>query len=306
MNAYFDTKNPGSFGGIARLREATNNKDAKRWLSWQETYTLHKPIRRKFKRRKYQTSGIDDLWQADLAEMSDTASENGGVKYLLVVIDVFSKFLWVEPMTDKRAVTCISAFERILDRASPRQPMYLMTDKGTEFASFKNRLKERKISYYTGENQETKAAVAERVIRTLKGRIYRLMTYRKSKSYIDKLQDLVYAYNHSKHRSIGMKPVQVTPETVAIVKQRLYPLPKGKIRYNFEIGDKVRLAKSQSAFEKGYKPRWTIETFTISKRKATNPPVYEVKDLNGETILGSFYEQEMQKVNIYSESESEF
>jgi hypothetical protein len=102
-----------------------------------------------------------------------------------------------------------------------------------------------------------------------------------------------------------MRPADVTAENAAIVKNRLYPRRSKLSKPKFELNDKVRLAKPHTTFEKGYKPRWTKETFKISNVRSTDPPVYEVMDDNGEIILGTFYEAEMQKVEMLTENEPE-
>lgn len=299
MNNYFKPESPGSFGGVKRLRRSDPNlsvKDAKRFLSSQRAYTLHKPIRRIFKRRKTIVSGIDSLWQADLADFQALSRYNKGYKYLLVVIDVFSKFLWIEPVKTKQATEILHSFLQILNRSSPRRPLMVMTDKGTEFAKLRSYLKERAITYYTSENVETKASVAERVIRTIKERLYRYFTHTKSNNFLAVLPKIVESYNKSIHRSIGMAPTDVTPQNQQLVSARLYgvsPRPKCK----FDIGDQVRISKYKGAFEKGYKANWTEEIFSVAKKLKTVPPVYEIADHSGETILGRFYEQELQLVN---------
>ena len=121
---------------------------------------MHKPSRRNFKRNKIYAPEIDSLWEADLAFVQDVAKENDGVNYLLVVIDVFSKFLWVRPMKNKTARSLVHAFDSIL--SEKRKLEKLRTDKGTEFIneSFQQYLKKQGIQFYTATN-EPKAAVVE-------------------------------------------------------------------------------------------------------------------------------------------------
>ena len=107
-------------------------QDVRNWLQGETTYTLHKPIRKRFKRRKTIVAGIDQQWQADLADMQHLAKQNDQKKYLLCVIDVFSKFSWVIPIPNKTGKTLVDAFTSII-RKSKRKPVSLQTDKGTEF-----------------------------------------------------------------------------------------------------------------------------------------------------------------------------
>ena len=114
---FYDPKSTGAFTGISYLYHAAKSvlkriryKDVQDWLRGESTYTLHKPIRRRFKRRKTIVGGIDYQWQADLADMQHLAKQNNNKKYLLCVIDVFSKFSWVIPIQNKMGKTLIKAF----------------------------------------------------------------------------------------------------------------------------------------------------------------------------------------------------
>jgi hypothetical protein len=191
-------------------------------------------------------------------------------------------------------------------RAKPRIPQNFQVDKGTEF---KNQLliaymEAHKINFYTTNNPDTKAAIAERVIRTIKSRLYRYFTYANTYRFIDILQDVTDSYNKSFHRSIGMSPVDVKPSNDASIKRRLYPATTASGKpFKFQVGDTVRLAKERGSFDKGYQPGWTEELFTISRCITRIPNVYKVKDLSGEEVEGTFYKQELQDIrktdNVY-------
>jgi transposase InsO family protein len=132
---YYNPSEPGSYGGVnALLRQlkATTKPRATRdevveWLREQEAYSLHKPIRRRFPRRKIYSRGIDYLWQADLVDVSNLAGHNDGYRYLLTVIDVFSKYAWAVPLLKKDSRSVTEAFERLLQQG--RKPAKLQTDK---------------------------------------------------------------------------------------------------------------------------------------------------------------------------------
>ena len=155
-----------------------------------------------------------------MAFVQDVGKENDGVNYLLVVIDVFSKYVWVRPMKNKTARSLLEAFDSILSEG--RKPEKLRTDKGTEFVneSFRQYLKKKGIQFYTANN-EPKASVVERVNRTLKSKLYRYFTA-VSLRYIDVLQDLVDSYNNTYHRSIGRAPATVSLLNVGTVRRKLY------------------------------------------------------------------------------------
>ena len=126
---------------------------------------LHRPIRRRFPKRRVISYGIDNIWAADLVEMGKFSSKKG-IKYLLMVIDVFSKFGWIRPLKDKRGQTVADAFRSIFAK---RKPQKLWTDKGSEFFNgiMKDLLHKNGVTLYTTENEE-KSSVVERWNKTMK------------------------------------------------------------------------------------------------------------------------------------------
>ena len=240
---------------------------------------------------------IDSLWEADLAFVQDVAKENDGVNYLLVVIDVLSKYVWGRPMKNKTASSLLEGFVSILSEG--RKLEKLRTDKGTEFVneSFQQYLKKKGIQFYTANN-EPKASVVERVNRTLESKLYRYFSAVNSLRYIDILQDLVDSYNNTYHRNIGRVPATVSLLNVGTVRRKLYGgitsiAPR---KFKFHVGDHVRLSLRKRLFKKGHKMNWTEEIFQITKRLSRTPVVYTVQDLLQRQIKGTFYEEELQRV----------
>ena len=257
---------------------------------------LHKPIRRKFKRRRVLVNGIDKIWAADLADMQAFSKFNRGIKYLLAVIDVFSKYGWLIPLIplkDKTGKSVASALKTIFKE---RKPEKMWVDKGKEF--YNKDVKEL-IELYSTENEE-KSSVVERWIRTMKEKMWKYFTDNNTNVYIDILPDLVKDYNNTKHFSIKMTPVEASEKKNELtVWKTLYPnrLDILDVNPKFSVGDKVRISKKKELFEKGYTTRWTEEIFTITKIKRTSPITYKIADLNGEEIDGTFYEPELQKTS---------
>ena len=135
-------------------------------------------------------------------------------------------------------------------------------------------------------HNEGRSVVEERFIGTLKNKIYKYMTLISKNVYIDKLDDIVNEYNNKYHRTIKMKPIDVKDNTY--------------IDFGKEVNDKdpkfkVRTSKYKNIFAKGYTPNWSEEIFVIKKIKNTVPWTYVINDLNGEEIIGTFYENELQK-----------
>ena len=141
-------------------------------------------------------------------------------------------------------------------------------------------------------NNKRKSVVAERFIRAIKNKIYKYMTSISKHVYIDKLDDIVKKYNNTYHASIKMKPVDVKDNTYIDFKKEVYDKnPK------FKVGDHVRISKYRHIFTKGYMSNWSEEIFIIQKIKNTVPWTYVINDLNGEEIIGTFYENELQKTD---------
>ena len=297
---YYNPASTGGFSGVSNLaREAgVTNKRALEWLQYRDAYTLHKPQRKRFQRRRFIVAGIDSQWQIDLVDLQKLKKENEGERYLFTCIDVFSKFAWALPIKNKTGKATVAALKRII-ATSGRKPKDIVMDKGSEFlnTTFLQFLKNQAIRFFTTENAETKAAVIERWHRTLKNKMFRYFTKTRQYRYLDVLQDLVRSYNYSYHRSIKTSPVSVNRQNQEEVWQALYGSPSAKIRLpKLKSGDTVRLAQARKPFSKGYLPQWTEERFRVKVVRKTAPVTYTVTDLHGNDVRGSFYEEELQKV----------
>ena len=157
--------------------------------------------------------------------------------------------------------------------------------------NFKKWLVNNDISMYSMYN-EGKSVVAERFIRTLKNKLYKHMTNVSKNVYYDVLHDIVKKYNNTWHSTIKMKPIDVKDNTYINTDKKINNKdPK------FKVGDRVRKLKYKNEFAKGYVPNWSEEVFVVNKIKNTVPWTYEINNLNGEKIIGSFYEKELQKTN---------
>ncbi|KAL6417047.1 hypothetical protein ACFW04_013035 [Cataglyphis niger] len=309
---YYNPAHYAGYSATANLSRAAKSNFTRNevddWLKSQDAYTLHRPVRRKFPRLHYNVTNIDDLWEADLIDLRNLKSYNDGYSYLLTVIDALSKFVWVEPLHDKTGACVVKAFQRIFSRNNDRLPVYLQTDKGKEFIArhVQNFLKEKDIRFRVTRNPDIKAAIVERFNRTLKERMWRYFTHKNTRQYIDVLQDIVRAYNHTHHSTIKMQPAVVTRENARVARENMNRRwndierkknrgPRQKAKYN--EGDFVRVSRAKVAFEKGYEAKWSEEIFRIHRvLEWRKPRVYELSDLAGEVIDGFFYEQELAPV----------
>ncbi|CAD6243430.1 GSCOCG00013064001-RA-CDS, partial [Cotesia congregata] len=205
---------------------------------------LHKPARRNYKRRHVDIRGLDETWQADLVEMIPYATVNKGYKYLLTIIDIFSKYAWAVPIKSKSGVDVTSAMKSVLQQG--RIPKNLHVDQGKEFYNkeFKDLMKQHKINLYSTFSN-LKASICERFNRTLKTKMWREFTNRGSYKWADTLDDLVNTYNSTIHSTIKMKPADVTaPQEKQLLENIYQPLKtKSKQKQKFKVGDKVRISK---------------------------------------------------------------
>ena len=300
---YYDTQSPGSFGGVARLKNTSkiNNKKVQRWLSHQDTYTLHKSTRKKFPRRRTIVYGINSQFQADLIDVQNIKKENDEHGYIMTCIDVFSKIGYAKALRNKSSTWIIPAFEKIFKEAGI--PQKIQTDKGSEFLSgvVQKYFKDKNIEHFTSQNETIKCAVVERFNRTIKERLFRYFTWRDSNRFIEALPNIIKAYNHSYHRSIKRKPIEVNSQNSHEVWESLYGIPRFSSLSHFKPGDRVRITKRKQSFTKGYLPAWSMELFTVNRVLQTTPKTYKIRDDAGEIIIGSFYSQELQKVGTKEE-----
>ena len=197
---------------------------------------LHKPIIRKFQKRRVYSTFKDNIWGVDLADMQLLSKYNKGIRFLLCVIDIFSKYAWVVPLKDKKGISIVKAFQITLKQSNSK-PNKIWVDKGSEFynAYFKKWLRDNIVMYST--HNEGKSVVAERFIRTLKSKIYKYMTSVSKNVYIDKLDDIVDEYNNTYHTTIKMKPTDVKDNTYINTSKEINNKdPK------FKVGDHVRIS----------------------------------------------------------------
>ena len=313
---YTDPSRSGALSGIDRLYRAAKREGlpvtrerVKDYLARKRSYTLHRLQPKRFNRRKTVARAPNIIAQSDLADLSLLSRHNDGIKYLLVVIDVFSRFLAVRGIRRKDGASVARALEEILSE-SFRSISRLQTDRGGEYynRTVSRLLDERKIVLYSTYSQETKAALAERVIQTLKRRIYRYLTENNTQRYIDILPDLVRGYNHTRHSSLMATPVDIhsLEKNSARVRElfnHLYKTgnTKTKSLQALNVGDTVRitLESRDGVFAKGYRTVNSEELFKIHRiDKSQRPIVYFLVDLTGEVLTGAFYREELIRVKL--------
>ena len=297
---YYQVSNPGSFGGVKRLRDVSKCSTAvvKDFLQAQPAYTRHKQKFSKFRRRKIVVPGMNYLWQADLIFMIKYKRFNKNFAYILSVVDTFSRKGFAIPLKNKTSSEIIRGFQEIF-KIHRRTPRYLESDQGKEFFNrpFQKFLLEHSITLYHNFS-DYKACMIERFNRTLLTRLAKYFTYSGSFEYLSVLPKLVESYNSSTHRSIGVSPNRVNKRNQLDVWLYAYKdlytkqCPKTKLR----LHDFVRLTIKKRAFEKGYSCTYTEEVFVITEVIDSIPVTFRIRDMTGEIIQGLFYEQELVKV----------
>jgi hypothetical protein len=308
---YYDVSHPASFSGISKLYSFVKKENKykiklrqlKEWLSNQRNYTIFKPIRRKFKRQRVYVNAKDHIWDLDTVNMKKYGRYNKNFSYILICIDILSRFLITRPLKSLKGVEMVEVFKDIFSNTKPK---ILRHDKGTEFENkfVKQFLKERNIRDFSTTN-EVKSSYAERVIQTLKGRIMKYMNKNQTNVWYNILEKATSSYNASNHKSIKMSPNEArNTDDIILYKSQYFKFDKDiikKRKYILDLGDKVRISHLKLPFERHYSQKWTEETFIISERFMKQfIPLYRIKDWNNQAIDGTFYEEELL---LYSSSD---
>ena len=206
---------------------------------------------------------------------------------------MYSKYAFVTPLKDKKRISIVNAFDIIIKK-SKTKPNKIWVDQGSEFYNrvFKKWLSGSDIIMYSTFH-EGKSVIAERFIRTLKNKLYKHMTASGKNVYYNVLDDVVSGYNNTKHSTIKMDPKDDKDGN-----KRIYIDENNKKESRFKVGDRVRISKFKNIFAKGYTPNWSKGIFFVEKINDTVPYTYNLKDLNGEEIIDSFYDRELQKTKL--------
>ena len=257
---------------------------------------MHKPVVYHFPTRRILTTGLDEYWTSDVLDLAKYASENKNYKYILVVQDMFSRFLWLKPLKNKTTKTVKSAFEEIFKIAQPKKGM--LTDMGKEYTGhlLKTYLKEHGITLYHIYGSH-KAAMSERSVKTVKNLLYRGFTRNSNNEWISHLDELTTRYNNRRHRTLKISPYNARkPEyNYIVMKQNLKRRKFKASKVKYRVNDLVRISKSRKIFAKSYKPTFSQEQFRIRRVIKSRPVTYLLVDLFGVNIEGCFYSQELQK-----------
>ena len=249
-------------------------------------------VKRQFPRRRVVARFPFDLFMADLMEFPQYKFRNRGYRFALILIDVFTKKLYTAPLKKKTKEETARAFEQIFQDFD-EFPINIVTDRGLEFYNKNVRqiFDSYGINHYsTPTKTNWKASVAERVIRTIKSRLFKYFKAGKTKNWVDVLPEFTKNYNATPHASHGYSPDDVSSENRDKVYKKLYPQNTLTIVCKLKIGDKVRKIKDKTLFEKGYTENWSEEIYKISATRQSNTVCwYKLENLAGEEQDGIWY-----------------
>ena len=329
---FYNHRSPGSFTSAAKLhsviksegRYSISLRRIEHWAQTQDIVTLHKSAREKpVKYRRVIAPGMNHMWDCDLLVLTGERfkSANEGHAYILVTIDVFSRYCRAQPVKSKSGKHMKHGFGEIFDAAGDAgMPKFIRTDRGTEFTNSQvsDLLKDRGVKHIF-TNTETKANYAEAMIKGLKKRLFQFFQYTGSYGYLEELQAMVESYNRTIHSSIGASPESVTQENEQDIWDYQYVTSqttkdlhrafkraistarnKTRNRYKFALGDHVRASyHRQKNFFRSYDEQFTGEVFTIRARKFSDGvAIYYLRDYQEEKVDGPFYTHELTPVKF--------
>lgn len=261
---------------------------------------IHRPRRLRFPTRGVESRYPNQIWAIDIADMTgsdaDEAAASGGYRYLLVVVDVYSRFAAGAALKHKTAAETLDGFKGVCEDLDTH-PELVWADQGKEFVNKQmgKFLEQIGAKLYHTYGQH-KVAIAERFIRTIKGRIRLLQSERNTSDWVAQSAESFKAYNDKVHTTTKEKPRDRWVSAVTNLRS------KASVKHRsgasrFKLGDRVRVSRLKGAFEKESDTNWTREVYTIARVKNTTPTTYVLSDHKGEVLQGTFYDQELQKTN---------
>jgi len=261
------------------------------------TSSLFRQVRHKFPRRRIKSYYPFQLMMTDTINYRTYSTKNKNYKYIMVLVDVFSKRAFAAPMKRMKDFDATIAMESMLNKL-PDVPKSIISDLGTEYYNSKmSALFDRYgIRHYSIRGRH-KACIAERFIKTLKSRLEKYFWQTSSHKWIDVLDQLMENYNKTYHRSIKMAPDDVTDENRKQVFNNLYPKSKDNTPPRLNKGDQVRILRTKGIFEKGYTRSWSTEIYTIDQAyNESGVDFYKIRDLEGNILPRNKYYWELNLV----------
>ena len=267
---YLDPSHPASFGSLDHLykivkkegKHKISHSQIKKWIQKQESYSLNKGLKRKFERGRVIVEGIDDQFDIDLASLIYYADDNDGYKYLLVVIDIFSHYGWVQPLKDKTANEIVKAFDKVL------QERFIKT------------LKSKIFKYMVEKNSPRYIDVLPKIVQSY------------NRTWYSGIRSEPINVNKTNEKQLWWQ--MYWPKEPYDPNRK-----KHEIKYAFKIGDRVRTTFLHRPFQREYDTRWTGEILKITRRfMRQGQPIYKLADWYNKPVKGTFYQKELQKIEV--------
>ena len=236
-----------------------------------------KPPMRNYLTNKIIYNHIDEIWSIDLADMIDyKISNNKGFRYIFIIVDNFSKYLWTIPLKNKYSQTITNEFSNIIT-TSKRKPLKIESDRGTEFYNsiFQNFLKSKSIHHYSRYTDKG-PSIAERVIRTMRNLLKKPVFEKGNADWLSELPSVVKQYNNTIHHSTKMTPIQASKK---VNEKEIF----SNLRDNrevrkpkFKLGDLVRTSDIKKVFSKGDSTNYSYKLYTITEIIHDTIPSYRI------------------------------
>ena len=266
---------------------------------------------KRFKHLKYLVAKLNFNFQMDIVYVTSINEHilpphNRNIKYLLVIVDCLSRFMYVYALKTKTSHAVSKHFVSFLKQQSNKS-IHFFSDRGSEFfGETEKLLKKKGIKHYFGLNESIKASLSERSIRTLKHYIWRYIEHTKNLTYIDILPKIVDTINSSVHSRLGFSPKEITTKHVPYIFEKLHSFNKIIRNPKFSKNDTVHISKIPNFFDKETKKKFSSEIFIVDKIYRTDPYQFSIIDFDQEQIKGKFYEQELTFANITSNTKHPF
>ena len=252
-----------------------------------------KPPMRNCPTNKTTIKSIDDTWSSDLLDMNDYGIKNNkGYRYILVVIDNFSKFGWTIPLKNKYAQSITDAFSQII-KTSRRKANLLETDDGKEYVNkiinvFLNINKIKTYSRYTDKG----AVFAERFNKTIRNLLKKPVFEKGRADWVSELSTVIKQYNNTIHHSIKMTPIQASKKSNEKIVYRNLKDNREAHKPKFKLGQLVRTADIKRVFSKGDSTKYSYKLNTITEVIHDTIPSYRIDFFYQRDIIKIFYYQQ--------------
>jgi transposase InsO family protein len=297
---YYSLRHPESFTTKTGLKNALkgeiDSKTLNDWSAGQDTITEYAPARKIFLRRPTVAHEKNAIWAMDTAFFLQLEKFNKGYKYLVIIVDILTRYVYGVPLKSKKPAELVEGFKKL-----PSKPtLAAYVDAGGEYLSaFRRFLEQQGIQLWTSRN-EVKSSIAERYIQSFKKRLYRYLHYTKSKDWLSVYQKILDNMNSTYNRSIKMAPAEcVSKEDQKEAFINLYGDQLGftSKQDDLETGDQVKISHLRHPFRKSYNANFTHQTYTLEKKfPKENQSVYTLRaNDDNDIVTGKFYRQELKK-----------